>query len=144
MKGWFTTLSGAIVFSAVALLSELWRGFLDAMFVFPGEIGDESYMHLGALIYTIVFAGWVWSLISAARGSRRGLVAAFIINGLVWLLIPVGTLLSFCPLDCLVEGGWIWVLVNTLNLLLGLLAAIALGLRLRHTDEVALNTDQAP
>ena len=114
------------------------------MFVFPSDVGDESFMHHSALIYTIVFTGWVWSLISAARGSRRGLAAAFIINGLVWLLIPGGTLLFFCPLDCLVEGGRIWVLVNTLNLLLGFLAAFASGLQLRYGNEAALNTEKAP
>ena len=143
MKNWFTSLNGAITLSAIALLTEVWRGFLDAMFVFPDDIGEESIMHLAALIYTLLLAGWVWSLISAARGSRRGLIAAFIINGLVWLVIPVGTLLSYCPIDCLAEAGWIWSLVNTLNLLLGLLAAIALGLQLRRGNEVALRASEA-
>jgi hypothetical protein len=44
MKNWFTSLNGAITFSAIALLTEVWRGFLDAMFVFPTDIGEESFM----------------------------------------------------------------------------------------------------
>jgi hypothetical protein len=143
MKNWFTSLNGAITLSAVALLTEVWRGFLDAMFVFPNDFGDDSILHLSALIYTFLFAAWIWSLISAARGSRRGLIATFIINGLIWLMIPVSTLLFYCPVDCLAEAGWIFGLANTLNLLFGLLAGIALGLQLRRGGEVALRAGEA-
>ena len=143
MKNWFTSLNGAITLSIIALLSEVWRGFLDAMFVFPNDIGDESFMHVAALIYTGLFAAWAWSLISAARGRRRGLIAAFIINLLVWLMIPVSTLLFYCPVDCLADAGWIFSLANTLNLLFGLLAAVALGLQLRRREEVVLRSGEA-
>jgi ammonia channel protein AmtB len=142
MKNWFTSLNGAIALSAIALLTEVWRGFLDAMFVFPNDFGDDSILHLSALIYTFLFAAWTWSLISAARGSRRGLIATFIINALIWLMIPVSTLLFYCPVDCLAEAGWIFGLANTLNLLFGLLAGIALGLQLRHGGEVALRAGE--
>lgn len=138
MKIWFTSLNGALTLSALALLTELWRGFLDAMFIIPNEFGQDNAMHLYALIYTLLFAGWTWSLISAARGSRRGLIAAFIINGFVWLMVPVSTLLFFCPVDCLAEAGWIFGLANTLNLLFGLLAAIALALQLRRDNQTSL------
>ena len=143
MKNWFTSLNGAITISAIALLTEVWRGFLDAMFVFPNDIGQESFMHLSALIYTLLFALWVYSLISAARGSRPGLIAAFTINLLVWLMIPVSTLLFYCPVDCLADAGWIFGLANTLNLLFGLLATIALSLQLRRGSDVALRTGEA-
>jgi hypothetical protein len=144
MKTWFTSLNGAIALSTIALLTEVWRGFLDAMFVFPNDIGEESFMHLAALIYVILFALWTGSLISAARGSRRGLVAAFAINLLILLIIPVSTLLFYCPVDCLAEAGWIFSLANTLNLLFGLLAAIALGMQLPRRDEqVTLRPEKA-
>ena len=143
MKNWFTSLNGAIALSAIVLLTELWRGFLDAMFILPTDIGVESYLHLSALFYTFLFAGWAWSLISAARGSRRGLITAFLINALVWLMIPVSTLLFYCPVDCLADAGWIFGLANTLNLLLGLLAIIALGLQLRRGSEVTLRASEA-
>ena len=143
MKTWFTSRDGAIVLSAIALLSEVWRGFLDAMFVFPNDIGEENYMHLAALIYVFLFALWAWSLLAAARGSRRGLFGAFVINLLIWLIIPISTLLFYCPVDCLAEAGWIFSLANTLNLLFGLLAAVALGLQLlRRGDEVAWRTGE--
>jgi ammonia channel protein AmtB len=144
MKNWFTSLNGAITLSALTLLSEIWRGFLDAMFVFPSDIGDEAFMHVAALIYVVLFATWTWALISAALGRRRGLIAAFIINLLVWLMIPVSTLFFYCPVDCLVDAGWPFGLANTLNLLFGLLAAAALGLQLRHhRAEVVLRSGEA-
>ena len=143
MKNWFNSLNGAITLSVIALLTELWRGFLDAMFVFPNDIGEERYMHLAALIYVFLFALWTWSLISAASRSRRGLIAAFIINLVIWLMIPVSTLLFYCPVDCLADAGWIFSLANTLNLLFGLLAAVALGLQLRRGPEATLHTSEA-
>ena len=51
-------------------------------------------------------------------------------------MIPVSTLLFYCPVDCLADAGWIFSLANTLNLIFGLLAAIALGLQLRRGSEV--------
>lgn len=140
MKNWFTSRNGAITLSAIALLTEAWRGFLDAMFVYPNDIGEASFMHLAALIYVFLFAAWIWSLISAARGRRRGLVVAFTINLLVLLIIPVSTLLFYCPVDCLAEAGLIFSLANTLNLIFGLLASVALGLQFRSSAAPALRT----
>lgn len=144
MKTWFTSLNGAVALSTIALLTEVWRGFLDAMFVFPNDIGEENFMHLAALIYVTLFALWAWSLIAAARGSRRALITAFSINLLVLLIIPVSTLLFYCPADCLAEAGWIFSLANTLNLLFGLLAAVALSVQLLgRNSKVTLRTGEA-
>lgn len=131
MMKWFISLKGAIALSAIALVTELWRGFLDAMFVFPTDIGDEGLMQLGALVATAIFTAWTWSLVAAGRGNRSGLVAAFALNGIVWLAIPLSWLFFYCPTDCRAEAG-IFNLANTLNLLFGALAAISLGLQLRQ------------
>ena len=131
MNTWFTSLKGALTLSAMALLTEAWRGFLDAMFVFPYDIGDEVLMNLAAIVFTVLFGGWTWSLIAAGRGSRGGLIAAFILNALVLLGIPVSWLFFYCPAACRADAG-IFNLANTLNLIFGLLAAIALGLQLRQ------------
>ncbi|MGD2159445.1 MAG: hypothetical protein PVG32_21390 [Anaerolineales bacterium] len=134
MKNLFTSLNTAITLSVIALLTEVWRGFLDAMFVFPVDIGDESLMQLAALAFTLIFAAWAWSLVLASRGSRRGLITAFIINALILLAIPVSWLFVYCPADCRAEAG-IFNLANTLNLVFGLLAAIALGLQFRRSQK---------
>lgn len=125
MMKWFLSLRGALVLSLLTLVSQVWRGFLDAMFVMPVEYGDEGTLQLVAVIYTVLFAGWALAIWSAGRGSRRGLVATFVLNGLVLLAIPVGFLLFYCPADCRADAG-VFNLVNSLNLVLGLLAGIAL------------------
>jgi ammonia channel protein AmtB len=125
MKNWFTSLQAAITFSVIALLTEAWRGFLDAMFVLPVDYGGETILNLAALIFTALFAGWTWALIAASRGSRPALVAAFVINALVLVAIPFSWLLVYCPSACRATAG-IFNLANTLNLVFGLLAALAL------------------
>lgn len=122
------SMRGAIALSVVALLTEAWRGFLDAMFVLPVDFGDETMMQIAALVFTVLFAGWSWALIAASRGSRVGLLAAFAINALVLLGIPVSWLFVYCPAECQADAG-IFNLANTLNLVFGLLAGIALGIQ---------------
>jgi len=129
MKNWFTSLKSAIVLSAIALLTELWRGFLDAMFVLPVDFGDEAIMNIAALVFTLLFALWSWFLILASRGNRGGLIAAFILNALVLFAIPVSWLFVYCPAACQAEAG-IFNLANTLNLVFGILAGISLGIQI--------------
>lgn len=126
MNGWFFSRTGALAFSVLALLSEAWRSFLDAMFVLPVDFGDDGMMNLAAIIFTLLFGGWAWALIAAGNGSRRGWIAAFGVNGLVLLAIPVSWLFFYCPAACQAEAG-IFNLANTLNLVFGILAAITSG-----------------
>ena len=126
MKNWFFSLSGAITLSILTLLSEMWRGFLDAMFVLPVDFSDEWMMQLAAILFTLLFAGWAWAIWSAQQGSRRGLWAAFAMNALFLLAVPVGFLFFYCPADCRVAAG-IFNFANTLNLVLGVLAGISLA-----------------
>ena len=129
MKNWFMSLKGAVTLSAIALITEIWRGFLDAMFVFPTDFADEGMMNGAAIIFTLLFSGWGRLLILTARGSNKGLIASFILNVLVVLMIPVGWLLFYCPSACQVEAGIIFNLANSLNLIFGLLASISLGIQ---------------
>ena len=127
---WGARVSGVVIaMGSTALLSNLWRGFLDAMFVLPNDFGDDGTLQLAAVIFTVLFAVWGWSIWSARQGSRRGLYAAFVINGLVLLAVPVGWLLFYCPSECRADAG-VFNLVNTLNLIFGLLAGITLAVRL--------------
>jgi hypothetical protein len=57
-------------------------------------------------------------------------VAAFAINILVLVAVPISWLFVYCPAACRAEAG-IFNLANTLNLVFGLLAAIALGIQFR-------------
>lgn len=137
MKHWIFSLQGAVTLSVLTLLSEMWRGFLDAMFVLPNDFGDAGTMQLAAIIFTLLFAGWGWAIFSAWQGSRRGLIAVFAINVLVLIATPIGWLLFYCPAACRAEAG-IFNLVNTLNLVLGLVTAVSLIPQLRQNNEPSL------
>ena len=134
MKNWFFSLNGALMLYILALLSNLWRGFLDAMFVLPIDFGDDLSLQLAAIIFTALFAGWAWAIWSASRGSQRGLIAAFVVNGLVLLVVPVGWLLFYCPAGCRADAG-VFNLANTVNLILGLLAGISIAANLRSKPQ---------
>jgi hypothetical protein len=129
IRNWIFSRKGALALALLALLSNIWRGFLDAMFVMPEVYGDRGTMELAAIVFTLVFVAWAWSLFATWRGSRLGLVAAFVINGLILLAVPVAWLLFYCPAGCRAQAG-VFNLANSLNLLFGLLAAVALGLQL--------------
>lgn len=129
MKNRVFSLRSAIVFSVLALLSEAWRGLLDAMFVMPTDFGDPAVMETFAIVYTLLFAIWAWTINAAAQGSRRGLWAAFIVNALVLLAVPVSWPFLYCPAECQAGAG-IFNLANNLNLIFGLLAAITLGVQI--------------
>ena len=129
MKNWLLSLNGAIALSIIALLTEVWRGFLDAMFVLPNDFGDEVTLNLAAVIFTMLFAGWTLALFSASRGSRGGLITAFSINLLVLLAIPISWLIIYCPADCRAQAG-VFNLANILNLIFGTLAAVTLGIQI--------------
>lgn len=129
MMKWLISLNGAVVLSVLTLVSQVWRGFLDAMFVLPVEYGDEGTLQLAAVIFTVMIAGWGLAIWAAARGSRAGLIATFTINLVVLLAIPVGWLLFYCPAECRVDAG-VFNLANALNLVLGLLAGVSLAAQL--------------
>lgn len=89
MKTWFTSLNGAITVSVIALLTELWRAFLDFQHQYSNFLNSMGAVLLGTLLYAALFGGWTWALLRAMRGSRNAQIAALIINLLFLLAIPV-------------------------------------------------------
>ena len=132
MKNRFISLKGAVTLSTIALITEIWRGFLDAMFVFPADFASESIMNVAAIIFTLLFVGWAWLLVLTARGSRVGLIANFALNVIVVLAIPVSWLFFYCPSTCRADAGIFFNLANSLNLIFGVLASISLGIQIWH------------
>lgn len=131
MKHWFTSLSGAVTLSVIALLTELWRAFVDFQHEYSSFLNSTGALLFGALLYTALFSGWAWALLRTARGNRGALIAALIINLLFLLAIPVGTLVAYCPSPC--PSLWpMMELANWINLFFGLLATVALALQLRQ------------
>lgn len=125
MKNWFTSVNGAITLSFAALLIELFRGFIDSMFVYPVEFkGAELAL---AVAYTITLGVWGAALFAARERKRWGLIAAFAIGLLLWIAQDWMTILVFCPNGC----NAIWSTIAALaDLVVGGLALIALGLQI--------------
>ena len=137
MKNWFTSLNGAITLTALTIFSEAWRGFLDAMFVIAAEFNTPSSMQAAAIIFAVLFGGWTWALALAWQGNQKALILTFSINLLVLFVIPVSWLFIYCPAACQAEAG-IFNLANTLNLVLGVLAAISMSFQLRRKSVQAI------
>jgi ABC-type transport system involved in multi-copper enzyme maturation permease subunit len=115
----------------IALLTELWRAFVDFQHEYSNILNSMGALLLATLLYTALFGGWAWALVSALRVSRSALIAALIINLLFLLAIPIGTLVAYCPSPC--RELWpLMELANWINLLFGLLASVALALQLRQ------------
>lgn len=131
MKNWFTSLNGALALTAFAWLSQLWRTLIDAAEKFHLS-GSRDTMGLYALIYTAFLAWWAYSLHTASRGSWGGLMTAFALNALFWIGIPIGTVFFYCTGECAASAGFVFNTVNWLNLILGLLAGVALMSQLRQ------------
>jgi len=79
----------------------------------------------------VFFGGWLWGLLAAVRGSRRGLVATLAFALILPVLTGIGTLVAFCPSPCATASG-LMEIANWLNLISGLLATVAIGLHLRQ------------
>lgn len=125
MKNLFTSLYGAIKLSFAALLIELFRGFIDSMFVYPVEFkGMELAL---AIFYTVALGLWGAALFAAREGKRWGIIAAFAIGLWFWVAQDWMTILVFCPKGC----NSIWSSIAAwADVLIGGLALIALGLQI--------------
>ena len=78
MNTWFTSLRGALTLSSFAFLAGLAKLMLVARFLpldFSGFLPDDQpgQVALEMLSLLAVYGGWVWALLAATRGSRRGL-----------------------------------------------------------------------
>lgn len=139
MKNRFTSLNGAVTISVIALITELWRAFVDFQYEYSNFLNSTRSVLLATLLYTILFCGWAWALMGTMHRNCTSLITAFIINLLFLLAIPIGTLVAYCPSPC--PSLWpIMELANWINLLFGILATVALALQLHYFS--ARNTHQ--
>ena len=131
MKTWFLSLNGTITLSAVAFIAMLGRSIGDARYVLTEDFGSAGPDLVGIwiLAYSALFAGWIWSLLAAARESRGGLIALSALNLLLPFGLGLSTFLFWCPSPC--RTGWpIMEISNWTTLTSGLIAAVAAGLHL--------------
>ncbi len=133
MRTWFMSLNGAITFSIIAFLTMMARiTFLDAMFVpeFRNMLPEDrpASIALMMLVYMVFAGGWVWSLLTASRGSRGGLTVVMLFSLFTAFGGGLITLTAFCPIGCAAPP--VGDAVGWANLIFGLAASFALGFQL--------------
>lgn len=140
---WLRSWQGLLAIAALAFLAFLERAFLDWRFVF-GEFISEADIGTAAaaLAFYVLIAGiWLWVLLAAARGSRRGLLTLL---GLALAMLVGGgisTLASFCPSPC--RTAWpLMEVSNWAGLTVGILAVLAAGRRLLAGDRSPSNSPE--
>jgi len=132
MKKLFTSLNGAVTLSTVALLAFLGRTMLDWRYEYPvfdptGEMDTTMTLTFLALVWI-----WVWGLTAAVQGSRRGLIAMLVMVLLLDVVFALSTYFFLCPPweGCVGwPNAWPW---NWSQLVLGLLATVAIVGQLRQ------------
>lgn len=131
MKTWFSSLNSVIAFSMISLLIFLGRTLFDFYYVYTEFSLSLGMVTLAILINMVLFAGWIWSFISASKNKPRGLIAVFVFNLFFLVVIGLGTLVSFCPSPC--STAWpLGEIFNWTSLVFGVLAAFAMGSYLRQ------------
>ncbi len=140
MKYWFTSFNGAITLSVISLLVFLGRAFIDFYYVY-GEFGiGMGMVTLAIVANAALFGGWIWSLLSAVRGGRRGVAVLLGFDLFFLLVIAVGTLVAYCPSPC--QTAWpLGEIANWISLIVGLLTAVSLGIQFRRGDQASPRFD---
>lgn len=134
MKEWMVSINSVITVSLISLLVFLGRTFFDFYYVYPEFNLGISVLTLIILANMALFGGWIWSLLSAVRGSRRGLILVLVFDIFFLVVIAVGTLVSYCPSPC--QTAWpLGEYANWTSLIIGLLAAFVVGYNLWRNVE---------
>lgn len=127
MTTWFSSRKGALTLSAIALLSLLARSYYDTRFILVEEFsplipGMDALWILG---FTAIVGGNI-VVILAATGSniRRAWIALLVYNLVIGLGFGAAYLLA-------VTDDALGLIIITTNLVVGVLAALAVVLRLR-------------
>lgn len=127
MTIWFSSRKGALTLSAIALLSLLARSYYDTRFILVEEFsplipGMDALWILG---FTAIVGGNI-VVILAATGSniRRAWIALLVYNLVIGLGFGAAYLLA-------VTDDALGLIIITTNLVVGVLAALAVVLRLR-------------
>ena len=126
MVNWFTSRSGAITFSIIAMLSFIGYAFLEALYFLSGWISGRFAAALMTLFVIGILGAWIWGLLESAAGNQRGLIAILVVS-VVTALITLYDIILYSP----IPYGWPLVQIAVwLTFISSALAVIAIGLQL--------------
>lgn len=127
MTTWFSSRKGALTLSAIALLSLLARSYYDTRFILVEEYsplipGMDALWILG---FTAIVGGNMLVLLAATGNKiRRAWIELLVYNLVIGLGFGAAYLLA-------VKDDALGLIIITTNLVVGVLAALAVVLRLR-------------
>lgn len=78
MIGWFSSLSGAVSLSIIAMLSFIGYSLLVFRYVIEEIMPGIPGAVLQTLFVLLLIGVWIWSLYSAVTGHKKGLIIALI------------------------------------------------------------------
>lgn len=125
---WIRSSNGVVVSSFLALLSLLFRSYMDTAYILPGDYSGygANFSILWFFGYTAILGGWIWALVAAGKDSRGGLITLLIYSIVVALVFGVLSLLIFVSYT-------VEILIYGSNLLFGSIAFVSVLFRLRTT-----------
>jgi hypothetical protein len=121
MKSWFTSLSGAVTFSALSLLSFIGYIFLMSRYFLEKWIPGDSAAAIETIGVLIIVGLWLRALFVAASDRRSGLVTLFAFSAFT-------TLVALYDLPH--PGPWPSMIIVVSTLVFSVLAIAALVLQL--------------
>ena len=136
MSTWFTSRNSAVTLGIITLLTLMARlTFLDAMYVPEFRTllpeGQPATIGVVMVVFMVFVGGWIGSLLTAARGSRAGLMVSLIFCLFAALVGGLLTLVFLCPNGCAVPP--VGNLIVWANLISGAAASLTLSLQLIRT-----------
>jgi hypothetical protein len=121
MKSWFTSLSGAVTFSALSLLSFIGYIFLMSRYFLEKWIPGDRAAAIETIGVLIIVGLWLRALFVAASDRRSGLVTLFAFSAFT-------TLVALYDLPH--PGPWPSMIIVVSTLVFSVLAIAALVLQL--------------
>jgi hypothetical protein len=128
------SLNTVIALSGLAYLTGIARLILEVRFVpeIMNAMPDDQpgQVALVMLVPLAFFGGWLWALLALVGKWRGGLIAALIFALVLAFAWGLPTIVSFCPTPCATVAP-LTDIVTWANVIVGLIAAIAIGFYMR-------------
>ena len=127
MKTWFTSLSGAITLSALALLSFIGYTLMEMRYFLGKWIPGDGAAAVETIVILLIVGGWLRALFVATNGRRGGLVALLALS-------VFNVMIGLYDLQFVLNTPMPWPeqLTVIVMLIVGVVAAAALVLHLRQ------------
>ena len=132
MKTWFTSLNGAVVLSALSLLSFIGDTLMEMRYFLEKWIPGDGAAMMETVAILLIVGGWLRALFVAASGRRGGLVALLAFSAFTLLIFLYD--LQYLPNPLL---PWPERLMVIVMFIVGVIAVVAVGVCLRGGKKTA-------